>query len=231
MASIIHAAGLGNMQEAKGGRQRGGRVGLMLGGIFLAAVLSAAGQAGSKKAEGILLGGKPGAPVKIEVFSDYQCPMCRNYYLDSLKPLLVDYTKAGKIDKIWVQYHDLPLDSIHPHARQATRFALAALRLGKDKWLKVSDALYMQQNAWSEDGNIEAALAKMLDPTELAQLKKMIADPAIEEEIRQEILLAQSLNVSSTPTTFVIQETGRQQKATGLVQYDVLKDVIDKLTR
>lgn len=219
------------IEREKVGRRFGWWVRIPVAGFFLAAALSAAGQTAPKKPEEIYLGGKPGAPVKIEVFSDYQCPVCRTFYLESLKPLLLHYMKAGKIDQIAIQYHDLPLDSIHQHARKATRYAIAALRMGKDKWLKVSDALYMQQAVWSEDGNIEGALEKMLDPAEMAQLKKLVTDPSIDEAIKGEVLLAQSRNINSTPTVFVIQETGRQQRATGNIPFEILRDYIDKLLK
>ena len=197
---------------------------------FFAAALSISQTAGTKPPE-IYLAGQSGASVKIEVFSDYQCPMCRVYYLETLKPLIYDYTKANKIDRISVVYHDLPLDSIHQHAHKAARLALAAYRMGKDKWLKVSDALYMQQAVWSEDGNCEAALEKILEPAELIQLKKMAADPSIETVLNQEILLAQSRNITSTPTTFIITETGRQQRFAGDPGFAPLRDYLDKLIK
>jgi hypothetical protein len=48
-----------------------------------------------------------------------------------------EYTKANKINKIYVVYHDFPLD-MHQFARKATRLALAAERLGRDRWLRVT---------------------------------------------------------------------------------------------
>ncbi len=199
--------------------------------VFLIAVLSMAGQAGSSKQAEIYLGGQPGAPVKIEVFSDYQCPVCRTYYLETLKPLIAEYTKTNKIDKISIIYHDFPLETIHKFARKAVRFGLAARRLGTDKWVKVSDALYTQQAAWSENGNIEAALEKALDPADLNQLKKIVADPALDATINQEVAQGQSREVTSTPTTFIITETGRQQRFTGDPSYPALRDFLDKLIK
>ena len=106
--------------------------------------LSAAGRNGAGAQPELYLGGQPGAPVKIEVFSDYQCPVCRTFYLETLKPLLADYTKENKIAKICVVYRDYPLD-MHPFARKAARFALAANRLSRERWLRVTDALYTEQ--------------------------------------------------------------------------------------
>ncbi len=219
------------IQDLKRRNQGECRLALAVLFVFLATVLSMAGQAGSNKQEEIYLAGHPGAPVKIEVFSDYQCPVCRTYYLETLKPLMAEYTKTNKIDKVSIVYHDFPLENIHQFARKAVRFGLAAHRLGPDKWLKVSDALYAQQAAWSENGNIEAALEKALDPADLNQLKKMAADPAIDTTINQEVALGQSRAVISTPTTFIITETGRQQRFTGDPSFPALRDFLDKLIK
>ncbi|MBZ5495353.1 MAG: DsbA family protein [Acidobacteriia bacterium] len=197
---------------------------------LLAAALPLTGQSSAYQPVELYLGGQPGAPVKIEVFSDYQCPVCRTFYLDTLKPLLADYAKEDKIDKICVVYHDFPLD-MHPFARKAARFALAAQRLSRERWLRVTDALYTEQEKWSQDGNIEAVLAKTLDPTELVRLQNMVANPAIDATINQEIMLAQSRGITSTPTFFIITETGRQNRVIGGVPYAVLKNYLDGLVK
>ena len=37
------------------------------------------------------------APITMEVFSDYQCPSCGNFYENSLKYMITDYVAAGKV--------------------------------------------------------------------------------------------------------------------------------------
>ena len=39
--------------------------------------------------------GKPAAPIKIEVFSDFQCPGCRDLYLNTMRSVFSDYAEAG----------------------------------------------------------------------------------------------------------------------------------------
>jgi len=185
-------------------------------------------QTGLNKLADLCLGGQPNAQVRIEVFSDYQCPACRTFYLETLKPLIADYTKANKIDKIYIAYHDFPL-AMHPFARKASKFALAAMRIGRDRWLRVSDVLYMEQAKWESDGKIEAVLAKVLDPTELVRIQSLAANPAIDAALNQEIQLGQSQNVTSTPTFFIYSQSGRQQRVATGVSLAVLKDFLDRL--
>ncbi len=192
--------------------------------LFLIPAITAIGQTIAQVPAGITLGGQPSAPVKIEVFSDYQCPVCRAYYLETLKPLLNAYANTNKV---CVVYHDYPLE-MHQWARKACRYALAAERISRDLWLRVTDALYTDQAQWSQDGNIDAILSKRVDPTELARIKKLADDPSVEAAVNQEVMLGQSRQITSTPTSFIITEAGRQQRVNSIIPYTVLKDYIDR---
>ncbi len=191
---------------------------------LLAFTLQTSGQTGAGKQPVLCLGGQPNAPIKIEVFSDYQCPRCREFYVETLKPLVAEY---GKANKVYVVYHDFPLD-MHPYARKASRLALAAERISRELWLRVTDAIYLSQDQWSQNGNIEAALAKVMDPAQVARMRKLAADPAIEATLAQEIMLGQSRKITSTPTWFIVSETGRQQIIPGKLPYATLKDYLDR---
>jgi protein-disulfide isomerase len=210
--------------KSKATKNLGGWIRLLAVFATVTATVSAAGQTGNVKRPELYLGGQPDAPIKIEVFSDYQCPACRAFYLETLKPLIANY---ASVNKVYIVYHDLPLD-MHPFARKAARFALAAHRISRERWLRVTDTLYSEQALWSQDGNLEAVLAKTLDPTEFSRIKRLAADPATDAAVEQEVMIAQSREVTSTPTFFVITQAGRQQRVNSGVPYPVLKDFIDR---
>jgi protein-disulfide isomerase len=212
------------IQGLKRMKRCGGWIWPAAGLLLLIAALTAAGQTATSKQDELYLCGQPNSPVKIEVFSDFQCPVCGAFYLQTIKPLIADY---GSSNKVYIVYHDFPLD-MHPFARKAARFALAANRLGREPWLRVTDALYKEQAQWSQDGNVEAVLAKVLDPTELVRVTKLATDPAIDAVLGQEIMLGQSRSINSTPTVFVTTETGRQQRVDQGIPYPVLKDFLDR---
>jgi protein-disulfide isomerase len=196
----------------------------------MAAVLLATGQGGAGKLEDLCLGGQPNAPVKIEVFSDFQCPVCRVFYLETIKPLIADFTKEKRIDKIYVVYHDFPLD-MHPNARKAASYALAAKQVSREAWLRVTDALYQEQDLWSQNGNIEAVLSKVLDPTELTRVRKLVTEPSIEQTVRLEVLLGQSREITVTPTFFIVTQSGRQERVNSSLGYLVVKGRIEQLLK
>lgn len=170
------------------------------------------------------VGGKPSSPVKIEVFSDYQCPACRQFYLGTMRQVLSEYGDAGKV---CVVYHEFPLN-IHPHAPQAARYGHAALRLGLRQWSQVTNALFEAQPQWAESGQLEPVVAGALSREDMEQVKKLAAEPSTNEAIRRDIELGQSREVNSTPTFFITAK-GKTEKVAGVVQFPILKRYLDSL--
>src|SRR5262245_8840913 len=96
--------------------------------VMLLAALPSLAQAPPEEA---VLGGTLDAPIKIEIFSDFQCPSCRALYMDTIKQVLAEYCTQGKV---CVVYRDFPLQ-MHQYAREAARYAQAARKLGRRQWL------------------------------------------------------------------------------------------------
>jgi protein-disulfide isomerase len=95
----------------------------------------------------------------------------------------------------------------------------------------VTDALYTDQARWSVDGNIEPIISRALPAADMARVRKLAAEPSIDAAVGVGIMFAQSRNIDTTPTSFIVTETGRQQRFTGVLDPAVLKDYIDRLLR
>jgi protein-disulfide isomerase len=196
--------------------------------LFLAAIASWSMPAQSvDDASGRVLGGSVNSPIRIEVFSDFQCPGCRDLYLGTIKQVLQEYSSR---DKVCIIYHEFPLDSIHQHAREAARYAEAAARLGQEKLLSVMDSLFTDQAQWAQDGSLESSVSKALSRDDFQKVKKMLQDPSINSDIEKEVQLGLKREVKSTPTLFV-HYIGKEQKAEGVVTYPVLKQFIDQVIK
>ncbi len=195
--------------------------GFLLGIVLAVCVRSAA----AGQAE-FYAGGLPSAPVKLEVFSDYQCPSCRTFYMAALRYVLTDYAMQNRVS---VVYHDLPLAN-HQYSREASRYALAAQRLGREYWLRMTEALYENQALWSQGGQFDAIAARVFAPADFARLKAILKDPSIDQALESEIALAQTRQVQSTPTFFLHSRSG-VQRIVGGVPYSVLREYLDRLLK
>ena len=180
----------------------------------------------SNEAPGQILGGSEDSPIRIEVFSDFQCAACREFYLNTIRPVLQDYSSR---DKVCVVYHEYPL-TIHRYSREAARYAEAAARLGVPKLLMVMDAIFTDQALWAQDGKLDVSVSKALSREDLLKLKKIMQDSSIDLAVDKEIQLGNKIDVKSTPT-MLISYVGKQNKVEGYVIYSVLKQFIDSIVK
>src|SRR5579884_697311 len=71
--------------------------------------------------------GNPQAPVRIDVFSDFQCSHCKTFHDEVLPQLMKDYVDRGKV---YLVYRNFPLPS-HQYARKAAELVSACGQVGK----------------------------------------------------------------------------------------------------
>lgn len=88
--------------------------------------------------------GDENAPVTIVEFSDYQCPFCRKFWVETLPLIKSEYIETGKVKFV---YMDLPLESIHPGAIPAAEAAECVREQGGDKaYFEMHDKIFSEQN-------------------------------------------------------------------------------------
>jgi protein-disulfide isomerase len=194
--------------------------------IVLCSTLCLATIHAADSSSGQILGGSLSSPIKIEVFSDFECPSCRAFFLETVRPILKEYSSK---DKVCVIYYEFPL-AMHKYSRAAARYVTAASRMGRQKVLQLMEILFIDQAQWSQDGNIEASISKALSPEDFKKLKMLMMDTSINADIEKEIQLGRLKKIESTPTLFITQP-GKQQKVDQLVTYPVLKQFIDAIVK
>ena len=168
--------------------------------------------------------GTSSSPIKIEVFSDFQCPACQAFYLRTMRNVFTEYADTGKA---CVVYREFPLESIHPHSREAAQYGHAAMRVGVPQWGQVADALFENQQAWGSSGDLEPVIAKVLSPDDLAALHQELENKAsLNAAIDADLKMGIERGVGSTPTFFVTAN-GSTQKVAAAVQYAILKRFLD----
>src|SRR5579872_5693339 len=71
--------------------------------------------------------GSSTAPITCEIYSDYECPSCAAFFLETMPLLNAEYVRTGKLR---ILHRDLPLPQ-HRYAHLAARYANAAGRVGQ----------------------------------------------------------------------------------------------------
>jgi len=162
------------------------------------------------------------AAVRIDIFSDYECPACKALHEQTLKRVKEEYASKGKLRLV---HHDFPLQQ-HKHARRAAALAAAADRLGKFE--AVSDVLFREQEKWSKAGNVDEVVDSVLTPEERKRIDTLANDPAIAANIERDIQLGQRMQVSSTPT-MIVTHNGTPSPVVGVISYPVFSRYLESL--
>src|ERR1700731_2840328 len=136
----------------------------------------------------------------VEIFSDYQCPQCRQFYMTTTQQLMDNYVAAGKV---FLVHRDFPLP-MHSYSHEAARWANAAAEAGQFE--AAERALYNKQDDWGSTGKIEATLAAALAPGDMKKIRPIETTeaPQIDAAIQRDIDLGNSRQVTGTPSIFVI---------------------------
>lgn len=143
--------------------------------------------------------GDPNAPVTIEVFSDFQCPYCARFALETFPLIRENYIDSGQVRFV---FRDFPL----PGHEQADEASLAANCAGEQgQFWAMHDTLFEKQGEWS--GNPQAvslfqsyAQSLGLDTSAFstcADSGKYYSE--IENDLREGI----DMGVTGTPTFFL----------------------------
>jgi len=168
--------------------------------------------------------GSPNAPIRIEVFSDFECPACKGLHEQILPLVFKDYVIPGKV---FLVSREFPL-RMHRYSRDAAAYATAAARLGK--YPQVADALFKDQVAWAASGKVWDTVAGVLTPAEAMKVEALAKDPSVLSAIQRDTDAGMAAGINQTPTMIVTHGTSRFPVA-GSVNYNLLRSMLDGLLK
>ncbi len=164
--------------------------------------------------------GSPTAPIKLEIFSDFQCPSCKALHEQVLPYLIKDYVTPGK-DYLVNREFPLPM---HPYSREAAAYAVAASRLGI--YQPVSDQLFKTQATWAANGKVWDSLMPILNAEQQKKIQAGAKDPVVTSAVQQDFELGQRERVGSTPT-IVFSKGAKKFSIPWPVKYSFLQSMLD----
>ncbi len=167
--------------------------------------------------------GSPTAPVTVYEMSDFQCPYCRDFALNTMPTLEREYVATGKVRFVFV---NLPLSRLHANAVAAAAAAMCAAR--QRKFWPMHDLLFRHQDRWAGLKDPASYFAALGDSAGLNQtrLARCVRSPATQAEIRADSVRAAKAGASSTPTFYI--EGGLLE---GAAPVEVFRTVLDSIHR
>jgi len=166
--------------------------------------------------------GSKSAAVVVEIFSDFQCPACKQLFTNTTQRVMENYVNTGKI---YLVHRDFPLP-MHAYSRVAASYSRAAAHIGKCEPVEL--ALFQNQEKWEANGDIKGTVAAVLSPAEMKKVQAIVDAKTLEPLIEKDKQLGQTFPVTQTPTT-VFHAKGATYPYAGTLSYEVMKDFLDQL--
>lgn len=197
--------------------------------LIIAGTVSATAFAGSPGQSGTVADvdphkayGSKNAPITMEVFSDFQCPACKQLYKTTNQQLLDNYVNTNKV---YLIHRDFPLP-MHAYSRIAARYVRAAAALGKAE--QAEKVLFDNQEKWEQSGDVDGTVASAFSAADMTKIRAVAKGPSLDAAIEKDSALGKGYNVNQTPTT-IIHFKGQTYPVVGVVSYDVLHQFLDQL--
>ncbi|EQC47897.1 DsbA family protein [Bacteriovorax sp. Seq25_V] len=157
--------------------------------------------------------GGENAKVTIVEFSDFQCPYCSN----AVK--IIDGLKKKYGNKVKVVFKNFPLP-FHSDAAKAAEAGLCAYEQGKDKFWKIHDLMFAEQDKLKVDQLKDKAKRVGLD---MKKFEDCLMTSKYAAKVKETISEGEVAGVKSTPTFFV-----NGQLVNGAQPIEIFSEIIDE---
>jgi protein-disulfide isomerase len=170
--------------------------------------------------------GNPNAPITIIEFSDFQCPFCARFHIQTLPAIMNEYVNDGKVKLV---FRDFPIQSIHPNALPASIAAECANEQGKFK--EMHDILFEKQNEWSKKNTDNVIILfnqyALKLGLEEGKFNSCLKNGKYIEEIQKDLDDGRTYGISGTPGFFIGNDQIGFIELKGAQPFENFKKVID----
>jgi protein-disulfide isomerase len=163
--------------------------------------------------------GTAGATVVLVLFSDFECPYCKQEAQMLRQNLLTNYPT-----QVHLYFIDFPLEQVHPWAKAAAMAGRCVFRQSPEAFWDYHDWVYGHQEGITADNlkDIVTTWSKDRKDVDTLQLGACMDSKATEKEVDAELAKGKTMEIGSTPTLFV---NGR--RIANAIDWNNLKGAID----
>lgn len=170
--------------------------------------------------EGFPYRGSLDAPVVMYEYSDYQCPFCSRYFIQTEPAINEQYVRDGTMRVI---FRDFPLEQLHPNALGAHAASLCVAEQGAALYWEMHAELFRTQAEWSNDPQALDYYAQLAEEVgaDVDQYNACMESGAADGSVAAAIDEARSLGFSGTPSFQLVNaETGDAYSLVGAQPYE-----------
>lgn len=144
--------------------------------------------------------GVASAPIRVIELSDFQCPWCRKFTVETAPALDSLYIATGKVRWLFV---NLPISQLHPNAGAAAEMAMCSARQGK--FWPMHDLIFRHQESWAPLQEPGPYLLTLADSLRIPRdsILPCLRDGQVRDLIQRDMNTAGRIGARSTPTFLV----------------------------
>jgi len=157
--------------------------------------------------------GDPNAPIRIDEFSDFQCPYCQRFYLDTEKQLMETYVASGQVYFVYNSFG-------YFIGNESGRSAEAAYCAGdQDKYWEMHDIIFVNWNGENQgafaDYKLEAFAEKI--GLDMPTFRECFDSGVYRDLVDEDAFEGQQAGIRATPS-FVMTYTVNGEKVSKLIE-------------
>jgi protein-disulfide isomerase len=181
-------------------------------------------------AEGYPFRGDPNAPITIYEFSDFECPFCARYFVQTEPAINESYVTTGKVR---VVFREFPIKELHPNAPAAHMASLCVAEQGAELYWEMHSRLFQTQTEWSNSVDPLPVFARLAEEAgvDVDAYTECMATAETEKQpiIDAGLAAGQEAGVSGTPSFVFVGADGEPYLLVGAQPYDQFALFIDSM--
>ncbi len=168
--------------------------------------------------------GNPNAPIVLVEYSDFDCPFCKKYHEETIKPIMDEYGATGKVALV---YRHFPLQQLHPNAPKLAEASECVAELGgNDAFWKFSDLIFGEREINAQTDMTKLSSYATTAGVDATAFTTCLSEGRYTDKVNADLADGANAGVQGTPHTFVL--VGDQQGTiSGAQPYEVVKQLIE----
>ncbi|HXF60673.1 MAG TPA: thioredoxin domain-containing protein, partial [Caldilineaceae bacterium] len=150
--------------------------------------------------QGLPYRGDPNAPIVMIEYSDYQCPFCNRYFVQTEPALDEAYVREGQVR---VVFYDMPLAQLHPNAPAAHEAALCVAEQGSaTRYWEMHSELFRSVEEWETAADPAPIFERLAEEVgaDMEQYAQCVAGDEQESIVQARVQTALARGFSGTPS-------------------------------
>ena len=147
--------------------------------------------------------GDPAAPIKLEIYADYQCPACA-FYASEIDPLIIsNYVETGKVYLVHRAYSFLDQGTTLKESHKAAEASFCAM--DQNAFWRYHDVIYANLTGENVGDFVEKRLIAFAEKLGLdtAVFEDCLKNRKYSQRVEDEIQLSKDAGVNKTPSFFI----------------------------